>query len=163
MRVPVLSHFLHCLFGAWLCYSLAGPSRGVPGDALSHSSALDGEKKCSKRKAGATWFPCKSAGSEGRRQGRAIPSCPLQPTTPRAVWPRDRERTPRLVAQRLSSLSYPPWRMGSRNRRAGDVPSCQCPTGAVTPRVGGNPLPSRNHWVFQGRNLVRQLRHKRYK
>lgn len=61
----------------------------------------------------ATPFPSKSAGRQGRsRQGRDIPSCPLQPTTPRTVWPWDREQTLRLVAQHSLPPSYPPWHRG---------------------------------------------------
>lgn len=68
----------------------------------------------------ATPFPSKSAGRQGRsRQGRDIPSCPLQPTTPRTVWPWDSERTLRLVAQHPLPPSYPPQHRGRRNRRAG--------------------------------------------
>lgn len=112
----------------------------------------------------ATLFRCKSMGSKGRsRQSRAIPSCPLQPATPRAVWPWDREQTPCLVARCPPSPSYPPWRMESRNGRAGDAPSCQCPTAAVPPGVGNSPFPLRNSRGFWDQNLVQQQRHKWYK
>jgi len=116
-----------------------------------------------KRKVGATPFPCKSAGSEGRsRQGRAIPLCPLQPAAQQAVRPRDREPTPCLVAKRPPSLSYPPWRVGSRNGRAGEASSCQCPSGTLLSRAGNSPVPPGNHTGFQGRNLVWQLRQRQY-
>lgn len=84
----------------------------------------------------ATPFHCKSSGKECKsRQGRAIPSCSLQPTTPWAGWPQDREQASWLLAQHPPSLTYPLHCMGSRNQRGGDASICQCPAGAVPPGV----------------------------
>lgn len=111
----------------------------------------------------ATPFPSKSAGRQGKsRQGRDIPSCPLQPTTPRTVWPWDSERTLRLVAQHPLPPSYPPMAQGEKEQE-GWAFSCQCPAGAVSPGVRNSPVSPGNCQGFQGRNLVQLLRHKWYK
>lgn len=112
----------------------------------------------------ATLFPCKSAGRQSRRgQGGDIPSCLVQPTTPRTVWPQDSEQTLHLVAQHPLPPSYPLWHRGRRNRGAGDAFSCQCPAETVSPGVRNIPVSPGDCQGFQGRNLIQQLRHKQHK
>lgn len=108
----------------------------------------------------ATPFPCNSAGRQSRSgQGRDIPSCLLQPTTPGTVWPRVSEQTQHNI------LSLHPTHCGTgRQGTEGwgclqlPVPSWDC----VSWSEKQSCVP-RECQGFQGRNLVQQQRHKQHK